>query len=178
MAGIAAVVATLGFVHGVTKNRWETSSLPSADAQPTSGPPATQTVSSSGPYPSDDRGFINSSARCDGQQTAVAIVRTQNSLVTICADQQGGYLYRGVRLSDGAALNVPAETTGGREFVARSEGVTYSVSTQQLVITAGDSVVRREPVIEYRESHSFSAEVPPGAQTSAAPAPSTQQSAG
>jgi hypothetical protein len=178
MAGIAAVVATLGFVHGVTKNPWATSSRPSGDAQPTSGPTAPQTVSSSGPYPSDDRGFINSSARCDGPQTAVAIVRTQNSLVTICADQQGGYLYRGVRLSDGAALNVPAETTGGREFVARSEGVTYSVSTQQLVITAGDTVVRREPVLEYRESHSFSAEVPPGAQTSASPAPSTRQSAG
>jgi hypothetical protein len=46
---------------------------------------------------------------------------------------------------------VPAETTGGREFVARSEGVTYSLSTQQLVITAGDTVVRREPVVEYRD---------------------------
>jgi hypothetical protein len=86
--------------------------------------------------------------------------------------------YRGVRMSDGAALNVPAETAGGREFVARSEGVTYSLSTQQLVITAGDTVVRREPVIEYRESHSSSAEVPLGSQTSVSPAPSTLQSAG
>ena len=151
MAGIAAVVATLGFVHGVTKNPWAKGSLPSGDARSSSGPPATQTVSSSGPYPSDGRGFVNSSARCDGPQTAVAIVRTQNSLVTICVDQQGGHLYRGVRLSDGAALNVPAETTGGREFVARSQGVTYSLSTQQLVITAGDTVVRREPVVEYRD---------------------------
>ena len=175
IAGIAAVVATFGFVHGVTKNPWASSSLPSASAQPSSGPNATQT--SSGPYPSDDRGFINSSARCDGSQTAAAIVRTPNSLVTICADQQGGYLYRGVRLSDGAALNVPAETTGGREFVARSDSVTYSLSTQQLVITAGDTVVRREPVVEYREPHTFSAELPLGAQTSASPAPSTQQSA-
>jgi hypothetical protein len=131
MAGIAAVVATLGFVHGVTKNPWAKGSLPSGDARSSSGPPATQTVSSSGPYPSDGRGFVNSSARCD--------------------DQQGGHLYRGVRLSDGAALNVPAETTGGREFVARSQGVTYSLSTQQLVITAGDTVVRREPVVEYRD---------------------------
>lgn len=177
MAGIAAVVATFGFVHGVAKNPWATSSVPSAGAQPSSGPNATQTVSSSGPYPSDDRGFINSSARCDGSQTAAAIVRTPNSLVTICAVQQGGYLYRGVRLSDGAALNVPAEPTGGREFVARSEGVTYSLSTQQLVITAGDTVVRQESVIEYREPHSFSAELPVGVQPSASPAPSTQQSA-
>jgi hypothetical protein len=175
MAGIAAVVATLGFVHGVTRIPSATSSLPSAHAQPTSGPNATQTVS--GAYPSDDRGFINSSARCDGSQTAAAVVRTQNSLVTICVDQQGGYLYRGVRLSDGAALNVGAEATGGREFIARSEGVTYSLSTQQLVITAGDIAVRREPVIEYREPHSFSAELPLGAQTSASPTPSPQRSA-
>ena len=171
MAALAAVVATFGFVHGVTKNSWPASPLPPAGAQPGSGPHATPTVSSSGPYPSDDRGFIDSSARCDGPLTAAAIVRTPASLVAICADGHGGYLYRGVRLSDGATLNAPAETTGGREFVARSDGVTYSLSTQQLVITAGDTVVRSEPVIEYREPHSFSAELPLGAQTSAPSAP-------
>jgi hypothetical protein len=177
LAAIVAVLCTLAFVHDVTKKSWTTSSLPSASAEVTSRPTGTQASSPRDPDDSDDRGFLNSSARCEGSLTAVAIARTQASLVTICTDQKGNYTYRGVRLSDGAALNVSAESTGGREFIARGDGVTYSLSTQQLVITAGDTVIRREPVIEYREPHSFPAEAPPG-QTSASPAPSTQRPVG
>src|SRR6185312_14627970 len=141
LAGIAAVAATIGFVHNVTKNQWAISSSPTA----------TQSVSPPSAYPSDGHGFVNSSARCDGSQTAVALARTQNSLVAMCADRDGHYVYRGVRLSDGAVLDASAESTGGRQFVARSDGVTYSLSAQQLLITAGGDVIRREPVIEYRE---------------------------
>ena len=177
LATVVAVLATLGFVHDVIKKSWTASSLPSAHAGPPSGPAATQTSSPNSPYASDDRGFVNSSARCDGPLSAVALARTQSSLVVICADQKGGYLYRGVRLSDGAALDVSAESVGGREFVARSGEVEYSLSTQQLVITAGDSVVRSEPVIEYREPHSFAAEAPPG-QVSGSTATSTQRPVG
>jgi hypothetical protein len=177
LAAIVAVVSTLAFVHEVAKNSFRTSSLPSAGAEATSSPVGTQLSSPPGPDASDDRGFLNSSARCEGALAAVAIARTQASLVTICADQKGRYTYRGVRLSDGAALTVSAESTGGREFVARSGEVTYSLSAQQLVITAGDTVVRREPVTEYREPHSFPAEAPPG-QPSASPAPSSQRASG
>ena len=177
LAAVVAVLATLGFLHDVIKKSWTTSPLPWTHAQPPPTPAATQTDSPSGPYASDDRGFINSSARCDGPLSAVAIARTQSSLVTICADQKGGYLYRGVRLSDGAALDVSAESTGGRQFVAHSGETAYSLSTQQLVVTAGDTVVRSEPVIEYREPHSFAAEAPPG-QGSGSAAPSTQRPAG
>lgn len=57
------------------------------------------------------KSFIdNSAARCDGTQTALAVGRTQRSLVVICADQNGRYEYRGVRISDGALLKAPAET--------------------------------------------------------------------
>ena len=146
LAGIVAMFSTLAFVHDVTRDSGMTASLPSTPPQ-TATPPGTP----SSTYTSDDRGFLNSSARCDGSLTAVAIARTAGSLVAICADPNGDYLYRGVRLSDAAQLNVPAETTSSRQFVARNEGVTYSLSTQQLVITAGDAVVRREPVIEYGE---------------------------
>jgi len=141
LAGIAALAATMGFVHNGTKNPWATSTSPTA----------TQSVSPPTAYPSDARGFLNSSARCDGSQTAVVLARTQNSLVAMCADQHGHYVYRGVRLSDGAVLDASAAATGGRQFVARSDGVTYSLSAQQLLVTAGGDVIRREPVIEYRE---------------------------
>ena len=159
LAGIGAVVATLAFVNDVAKKSWTTGSLPSAGAQPPSSSIVTKPNS---PYPTDERGFINSTARCEGPLTGVAFVRTQGSLVAICTDSKGGYQYRGVRLSDGAALNVPAENTAAREFVARNDGVTYALSTKQLVITAGDTVVRKEPVLEYREPQSFSAEAPAG----------------
>jgi hypothetical protein len=177
LAAAVAALATLGFVHDVIKKSWTTSSLPWAHAQPMPTPAATQSGSPTGPYAADDRGFINSSARCDGPLSVVAMARTQSSLVAICADQKGGYLYHGVRLSDGAALDVSAESTGGREFVAHSGEVDYSLSTQKLVVTAGDTVVRSEPVIEYREPQSFAAEVPPG-QGAGSAAPRTQRPGG
>jgi hypothetical protein len=45
------------------------------------------------PLAVDDRGFVNSDARCDGTQTAVAIGRTPGSLVAICGDPDGRYGY-------------------------------------------------------------------------------------
>ncbi len=148
LAAVGALVATLAFVNAVVKKSWTMSSVPSAAAR---HPSTSTVVPSNSPYPTDDRGFINSTARCDGTLTGIAFARTQRSLVAICADQSGNYQYRAVRLSDGAALDVPAATTDTHEFVARNDGVTYALSTKQLVITAGDTVVRREPMIDYRE---------------------------
>ena len=154
LAGVAAIVATFAFVHEVTEDSWTTHSLPSAGARPPSD--------STAPYPSDDRGFLNSSARCAEPLALVTAARTDAALVAICLDPKGEYEYHGVRLSDGAALSVPAEASGGREFVANNDGVTYSLSAKQLVITKGDNVIRREPVIEYREPRTYPAELPPG----------------
>ncbi len=36
----------------------------------------------------DDRGFIDKAARCDAPRSAVAIGRTEQSLVAICVDAQ------------------------------------------------------------------------------------------
>jgi hypothetical protein len=101
----------------------------------------------------------------------VALVRTAGSLVAICADDKNNYTYHGVRLSDGSTLNIPAQATNAREFVAHNEGVDYEVGTEQLVITIGPTLVRRESVIEYREPKTFSAEAPP----TSSPAPSPQR---
>jgi hypothetical protein len=147
LAVVGALVATLAFVNAIVKKSWTMTSLPSTAARPSSSPVAP----SHSPYPTDDRGFIDSTARCDGTLTGIAFARTQRSLVAICADHSGNYQYRAVRLSDGAALDVPAATIDAHEFVARNDGVTYALSTKQLVITAGDTVVRREPMIDYRE---------------------------
>lgn len=117
---------------------------PPADAD-RAGPPADV------PFPVDDRGFVNSGARCDGTQTAVAIGRTLGSLIVICGDSDGRYCYLGVRLRDEALLKTPAKATPAHQFIAHNASVTYAISPAGLVVTAGGAVVKREPMIDYRE---------------------------
>jgi hypothetical protein len=176
LSGLAAVLAALTVVTGVTAKSFN-KSVPAAGAEPAPRPTLTTATAAPPmtPFPTDDRGFINSAARCDGAQTPLALGRTRRSLVVICVDPSGKYEYRGVRLSDGASLTVPAETRPDGGFVARSDDVTYSLSASQLLATAGDTVINREPMIDYRQPHPFAAETgaapesPSG--TARAPAP-------
>lgn len=102
-------------------------------------------------FPSDDSGFIDTSARCGGSQPAYAIGRTKGSLVVICGERAGRYEYLGVRLSDEAVLRTDATADSTRGFVAQKAGVLYAVSPTELKVTAGDTVIKQEPMIEYRE---------------------------
>ena len=151
LAGVGAVAATLAFANDVAKKSLTAGPPPLADPQPSS---SSVVANSNSPFPADGRGFVNTSARCDGALTGVAFVRTQGSLVAICADSTGGYQYHAARLRDGAVLNVAAENTGARQFVARNDGVSYVLSTNELVITAANAVLRREPVLDYLEPQS------------------------
>ena len=74
--------------------------------------------------------------------------------MVICAEQPGRYTYLGVRLSDGAVLRTTAKTTStgsGRGFLARRAGVLYALNRSELRVTAGSTVIKREPMIEYRD---------------------------
>jgi hypothetical protein len=115
-----------------------------APVPPASAPPAL--------FATDDKGFVNSNARCDGAQTAAAIGRTERSFVVICAGQNGHYEYLGVRLSDDAVLRTAAETTPAHGFLARNASVTYAVSPTELVVTEGETVIKQEPMLEFRGS--------------------------
>jgi hypothetical protein len=158
LAGVAAVAGGAALAHPGGEQQWTTGPLPSAAAQPAASSTVAQQNSS---HPYDERGFLKSSARCDAPLRAAAIVRTDGSLVAICVDQANAYQYRGVRLSDGAALTVPAESLGAREFLAHNDGIDYQLGTEKLVITSGNTLIRREAVLEYKEPQSFSAEAPP-----------------
>lgn len=114
-------------------------------AQPLSPPAAAPD-----PFPVDDRGFVNSGARCEGTQTAIAIGRTPGSLVVICGDRNGRYGYRGLRLSDDAVLTTSARATPTHGFIAQNASVTYSISAAELRVTAGGAVIKQEPMIDYR----------------------------
>jgi hypothetical protein len=120
-------------------------SPPQPPAEPVSPP-----IAAPAPFAVDDRGFVDSDARCDGSQTAVAIGRTLGSLVVICGDRDGRYGYLGVRLSDDAVLKTAARTTPTHEFIAQNAAVTYSISPTELRVTAGGAVLKQEPMIDYR----------------------------
>ena len=92
------------------------------------------------PFPSDDRGFIDSSARCHGTQPAFAIGRTN------------GLARRDLRRTDRTVRipGRPIERRGGfadeapkpirrRGFLARKAGVLYAVSPTELKVTAGST---------------------------------------
>jgi hypothetical protein len=128
-------------------------STPAAPSPLPSPPPAVPLpppVAAPDPFAVDEMGFVNSDARCDRTQTAVAIGRTVGSLVVICGDRLGRYGYLGLRLRDDAMLKTSARTTSTHGFIAQNASVTYSISRAELRVTAGGAVIKREPMIDYR----------------------------
>lgn len=139
--------------------------------------PTTPTTPTQSPYAIDDRGFVNTEARCDSTQITVAFGRTERSIVAICADQSGAYEYRGVRLSDRAGLTAPVEAQDDGEYVAREDGITYVVSSQEFYLMSGSEVIREEPWLEYHEprlaAESSPADTAPASDDSAETTPRT-----
>jgi hypothetical protein len=124
---LAGIVALLCF----------TAATPTAGAQPS--------------LPTDQRGYVDSTARCAAPDKAVAFGHTASSRVAICVDPDGQYQYRGVRVRDGAKLIVPAERSDGSGFVAENDGVTYLVTASSLVVSVGERVIRDEPMVDFEE---------------------------
>ena len=112
--------------------------LPVAGAQPES-------------FSTDDRGFINTAARCEKPKFAVAIGRTDQSLVAICVDGRGHYEYHGMRLKDRSVLTVPAKATADGKFIVDNAGFTYVFSPKELLIAQGPHVIRKEAMVAYVE---------------------------
>ncbi len=81
-----------------------------------------------------------------GVVVAVAFV------VVICGEQAGRYEYLGVRLSDAAVLRAKAQSATTRSYLAQKAGVLSAVYPTELKVTSGDTVIKREPMISYREA--------------------------
>lgn len=122
--------------------------LPAALADPEQ---STTTSSPPPAFPLDEHGYVNSAARCDDDQAAVAFGRTARALVAICVGRDGQLEYRGVRLSDRASVHMPAGKTGDGAIVATNAGVTYAVSPSMLLVSEGDTVLYRDAWVEFRQ---------------------------
>lgn len=117
---------------------------------------------------SDSRGYLDSTARCASPATAVIFGSTESSRVAICQESDGSYEYRGVRVRDGARLVLPA-TTSGSGYVAENDGLSYTVTSDSLVVSTGDKVIRDEPLLDVHEPGASSSST----ATSSAPVPTT-----
>lgn len=117
----------------------------------------------------DGDGYLNSTARCTAPSTVVVFGSTDSSRIAICKSPDGQYEYRGVRLSDGAKLIVPAEASQDGAFVADNGGIGYLVTAKSLVVSEGAKVIREEPMVDF---HGPQAQAPaPTTPTSTTPLP-------
>ncbi|WP_347687881.1 hypothetical protein [Mycobacterium sp. B14F4] len=98
----------------------------------------------------DDRGFVDTAARCDTPTASVAFGRTEFALIAICRDS-GRYEYRGVRLSDNALLSATAVETANGVFTVDNDAVTYTFSAKELAVSENGELVRADPMVAYVE---------------------------
>ena len=155
--GLAAAAASALIAVGV----------PLALAVPTSAPP------------SDGEGYVNSTARCTGSDTAVIFGSTESSRVAICETASGSYQYRGVRVSDGAKLITTASQTSANSFVANNDGVKYTVTPTALSVTANGDTFRTETWTDYHgpQAPASSTSTTATASTSSSATPTTSGTA-
>ena len=100
---------------------------------------------------SDEYGYLNSSARCDDDQTLMAFGRTSRAMVAVCVDPDGELEYRGVRLSDQAATTLSATRASDGSIIATNDGVTYAISPTFFLVSEGDAVLYRDSWIEFHQ---------------------------
>jgi hypothetical protein len=111
----------------------------------------------------DSQGYVDSTARCASSSETVVFGSTESSRVAICRSG-GDYTYRGVRLRDGAKLVAPASKKGAG-YIAENDGITYTVTEDSLVISAGNKVIRDETMIDFHTAQMSEVGASPPAET-------------
>ena len=119
----------------------------------------------------DDRGYIDSTARCAAPDTAVVFGSSDSSRVAICARPDGDLEYRGVRVRDGAKLIASAKRSADGAFTATNDGIEYMVTSSALVISAGEKVIRDETMLDFHRPGAASAPTTESTPTTPLPPP-------
>ncbi|OBA61137.1 hypothetical protein A5647_12075 [Mycobacterium sp. 1100029.7] len=100
----------------------------------------------------DALGFVGYPAgRCDPGSTPALLGRTTQSLVVVCEDGPANYYYRGLRLSDGASIELAnaVRSSGGFDVTNPVDGTRYQVRPTGISITTPNGQVFTEPMVEY-----------------------------
>ncbi len=100
----------------------------------------------------DAQGFVGyPAARCDPGSAPAVMGRTTQSLVVVCEVGPANYYYRGLRLSDGASIELAnaVRSSGGFDVTNPVDGTRYQVRPTGISITSPSGQVSSEPMIEY-----------------------------
>lgn len=110
----------------------------------------------SSPLPgTDDLGWTAyPAARCDPGTTPAFMGRTTQSVVVVCEIQPGDFYYRGVRLSDGASIELAnaVRSSAGFDVTNPSDGTVYRIRPTSLTISSPGGPASSEPMLKYASS--------------------------
>jgi hypothetical protein len=90
-------------------------------------------------------------ARCDSGNQPAVMGRTTQSVVVVCQIQPGNFYYRGVRLSDGASIELAnaVRSSGGFDVTNPTDGTRYRIRATSLTIVPPDGPASYEPMLQY-----------------------------
>lgn len=93
-------------------------------------------------------------ARCDSGNEPAFMGRTTQSVFVLCQIQPGNYYYRGLRLSDGASIELAnaVRSSGGFEVTNPADGTRYQIRPTALTIVPPDGPESSEPMLQYASS--------------------------
>ncbi|MGO9228079.1 MAG: hypothetical protein ACLQKA_02545 [Bryobacteraceae bacterium] len=93
-------------------------------------------------------------ARCDSGTKPAVMGRTTLSVVVVCQIQPGNFYYRGVRLSDGAGIELAnaVRSSAGFNVTNPTDGTVYRIRPTSLTIASPDGQAFSEPMLEYASS--------------------------
>ena len=99
----------------------------------------------------DRQGFLEyPAARCESADSAAMDLRTNQSLVVVCRNSRESLYYKGMRLSDFAAIRLDNVTSEPDRYTATNpaDGTRYEFTLRGLVIVVGGQVAASENAIE------------------------------
>ena len=82
------------------------------------------------------------------------MARTTQSVLVVCRAGPGDFYYRGVRLSDGAGIELAnaVRSSGGFDVTNPTDGTRYQIRPDALTITPPDGRAVTEPMVHYATS--------------------------
>ncbi|MGW5113369.1 protein kinase domain-containing protein [Nocardia sp. NPDC004123] len=141
-----------GGVTTVTGPAQTTAAYTSMTTARTTAPTTTLVPLSGTVSGTDTQGFTVQPPRCNADDPAMAIGRTDKSRLVVCRTATGRFYYKGVRISDNAGIQLDdpvPDGTGGFTVTNPTDGTQYRITAYSLVITTGGQVAANESMIEY-----------------------------
>ncbi|WP_306362982.1 serine/threonine-protein kinase [Nocardia sp. CC227C] len=100
----------------------------------------------------DGQGFVDAGGpRCNADDPAHAVGHTAASRLVVCRTGVGRYYYKGVRIRDGAVIELddPVPSADGFTATNPADGTRYEIGPGALTIVRNGEVLANEAMIEY-----------------------------